>query len=216
MGQIHSGFLVTCSETLAKGVIDALPEFLADMSAERQAYALAVLSGMNGGIVLAENEQQAYDFINEYAPEHCQILARGGQASALYPNRIRNIAGRICSWLAGKLYDGAKLYCPTSGAAHAHAPLGVHDFVRTASIGRMDANGFAEMAPKTEIFARYEGFDAHANAVSPRRLPLIRGRQEDQIGRQPFFKKPSKAWGGLYGRHLFLLSLPHSGAVKPL
>jgi histidinol dehydrogenase len=47
--------------------------------------------------------------------------------------------------------------------------------MRTASIGRVDAIGFAEMAPKTEVFARYEGFDAHANAVSDLRLPLIKG-----------------------------------------
>ena len=47
------------------------------------AYALAVLSGMNGGIVLAENEHQAYDFINEYAPEHCQMLSR--EATGICP-----------------------------------------------------------------------------------------------------------------------------------
>ena len=81
-------------------------------------------------------------------------------------------------YAAGSLANymmGPNCVLPTSGAAHAHAPLGVHDFIRTASIGRVDAAGFAEMAPKTEIFARYEGFDAHANAVSKLRLPLIRG-----------------------------------------
>ena len=121
-GADSSGFLVTCSETLAKGVIDALPEFLADMSAERQAYALAVLSGMNGGIVLAENEQQAYDFINEYAPEHCQILSREADRHLPLSNRIGNIAGRICSWLAGKLYDGAKLCIANFGGGPCPCP----------------------------------------------------------------------------------------------
>ena len=49
----------------------------------------------------------------------------------------------------------------------------VRDFMRTASVGRVSAEGFAEMAPKTEIFARYEGFDAHANAVSSLRGKLM-------------------------------------------
>jgi len=180
-GADSSGFLVTCSEALAKGVIDALPEFLADMSAERQAYALAVLSGMNGGIVLAENEQQAYDFINDYAPEHCQILSREADRHLPFIQTASEIL--LGEYAAGSLANymmGPNCVLPTSGAAHAHAPLGVHDFMRTASIGRVDAAGFAEMAPKTEIFARYEGFDAHANAVSSRRLPLIRGDRKNK------------------------------------
>ena len=45
--------------------------------------------------------------------------------------------------------------------------------MRTASVGRVSAKGFAEMAPKAEIFARYEGFDAHANAVSSLRGKLM-------------------------------------------
>ena len=45
--------------------------------------------------------------------------------------------------------------------------------MRTASVGRVSAKGYAEMAPKTEIFARYEGFDAHANAVSSLRGKLM-------------------------------------------
>ena len=45
--------------------------------------------------------------------------------------------------------------------------------MRTASLGRVEAAGFDEMAPLTEIFARYEGFDAHANAVSSARLDIL-------------------------------------------
>ena len=175
-GADSSGFLVTCSETFAHAVAAALPAYLAQMSAERQAYALAVLSGMNGGIVLAENDQQAYDFINGYAPEHCQILSREADRHLPYIQTASEIL--LGEYAAGSLANymmGPNCVLPTSGAAHAHAPLGVHDFMRTASIGRVDAIGFAEMAPKTEVFARYEGFDAHANAVSDLRLPLIKG-----------------------------------------
>jgi histidinol dehydrogenase len=179
-GADSSGFLVTCSAEQAKGVEAALPDYLAQMSAERQEYAMAVLSGMNGGIVLAESEAQAYDFINEYAPEHCQILSREADRHLPFIQTASEIL--LGEYAAGSLANymmGPNCVLPTSGAAHAHAPLGVHDFMRTASIGRVDAAGFAEMAPKTEIFARYEGFDAHANAVSKLRLPLIRGDKKD-------------------------------------
>jgi len=36
--------------------------------------------------------------------------------------------------------------------------------------------GFEEVAPKTEIFAKYEGFDAHANAVSALRVEVLEGK----------------------------------------
>ena len=36
-----------------------------------------------------------------------------------------------------------------------------------------EADGFDEMAPLTEVFARYEGFDAHANAVSDVRRAIL-------------------------------------------
>ena len=67
----------------------------------------------------------------------------------------------------------AKATREADGAAQTHSPLGVRDFMRTASVGRVSPEGFADMAPKAEIFARYEGFDAHANAVSSLRSKLI-------------------------------------------
>ena len=132
---------------------------------------MAVLSGMNGGIVLAESEAQAYDFINEYAPEHCQILSRGADRHLPFIQTASEILlGEYAASLANYMM-GAKL-C-TADIRGGARWLGVHDFMRTASIGRVDAAGFAEMAPKTEIFTRYEGFDAHANAKL--RLPDPRG-----------------------------------------
>ena len=61
---------------------------------------------------------------------------------------------------------GPNCVLPTSGAAHTHSPLGVHDFLKSCSVGHVTHKGYREMAPKTHRFATYEGFDAHANAVS--------------------------------------------------
>ena len=61
---------------------------------------------------------------------------------------------------------GPNAVLPTSGAAKFGSPLGVHAFLKSASIAHVSQSGFHEMAPHTERFARYEGFDAHANAVS--------------------------------------------------
>ena len=173
-GADSSGFLVTCSAEMAQAIQKVLPKYLEMMSAERAEYATQVLTSTRGGIVLCQSEQQAFDFINAYAPEHCQILATDPDQ---YLPHIRTASEiMLGEYAAGSLANymmGPNCVLPTSGAAHIHSPLGVYDFMRTASIGRVNATGFAEMAPKTEVFARYEGFDAHANAVKPLRLDLI-------------------------------------------
>ncbi|MDC3312202.1 histidinol dehydrogenase, partial [Alphaproteobacteria bacterium] len=78
-------------------------------------------------------------------------------------------AGSLANYLLGP-----NCVLPTSGAAAIHSPLGVMDFMKTISIGKVTESGFKEVAPKTEIFARYEGFDAHANAVSKTRLKILK------------------------------------------
>lgn len=174
-GPDSSAFIVTWSEALAEQIICALPDYLALMTPERRHYAMTVLSGTNGGIVIAETPQQAYDFINDYAPEHCQILSKEPEQHLAYiQNASEVLLGEYAAGSLANYMMGPNCVLPTSGAAHIHSPLGVDDFMRRASIGRVSAEGFAEMAPKTEIFARYEGFSAHANAVSALRLEVMK------------------------------------------
>ena len=174
-GRDSSGFIVTWDASYAASIRDAIPSYLESMSPDRQSYAMAVLSGMNGGIVLADDKQQAYDFIHDYAPEHCQILS---QTPDQHIDHIDTAAEILLGcYSAGSLANymlGPNCVLPTSGAAHVHSPLGVRDFMRCASIAQVHAAGFAEAAPKTEIFARYEGFDAHAEAVTKKRLSLLK------------------------------------------
>ena len=137
-------------------------------------YASAVLAGPRGGIVLTKNKEQAYEFINAYAPEHCQILSKEAEVHLPFITNASEIL--LGEYAAGSLANymmGPNCVLPTSAAAHIHSPLGVMDFMKMTSVGTLNKAGFAEMAPKTEIFARYEGFDAHANAVSSLRQKIL-------------------------------------------
>ncbi|MGC6516648.1 MAG: histidinol dehydrogenase [Candidatus Puniceispirillaceae bacterium] len=173
-GDDSSGFLVTWSKTLAEQAQALIPTFYDKMSDERTGYASAVLAGPRGGIVLTKNKEQAYQFINEYAPEHCQILSKDPEAHL--PHIVNASEILLGEYAAGSLANymmGPNCVLPTSAAAHIHSPLGVMDFMKMTSVGTINKTGFAEMAPKTEIFARYEGFDAHANAVSSLRQEIL-------------------------------------------
>jgi len=173
-GNDSSSFLVTWSEELAQQVIAAVPGYWDSMSETLAGYSSTVLSGNSGGIVLTESEVDAYAFINDYAPEHLQILSKTPYEHLPH---IRNASEILLGeHAAGSLANymmGPNCVLPTSGAAHTHSPLGVNDFMKSASIGHLTEAGYNELAPRVHRFATYEGFDGHANAVSSMRTEAM-------------------------------------------
>lgn len=169
-GDDSSVFLVTTSPEVAEAARAAIPGYWAKMSAERAGYSAAVLGGDSGGIVLCQTEADAYAFINDYAPEHLQIL--GTRPRSHLPH-IRNaseiLLGENTPGSVANYMMGPNCVLPTSAAAKTRSPLGVMNFMKSCSIGELTPAGLGEMGPKTEIFATYEGFDAHANAVGEMR-----------------------------------------------
>ena len=166
-GDDSSAFLVTWDPALADAVVKAVPRYWDQQSEKLAGYSSTVLSGQRGGVVLAPDKQAAYDFINDYAPEHCQVMSKHPYEHLAYIRNASEIllgehaAGSIANYMMGP-----NCVLPTSSAARTHSPLGVHDFMKTCSVGHMTASGYREMAPHTHRFASYEGFDGHANAVS--------------------------------------------------
>ena len=166
-GNDSSAFLVTWDRALAEAVVAAIPDYWDQQSDTLAGYSSTVLSGQRGGVVLAESREDAYDFINDYAPEHCQVMSQHPYEHLAFIRNAseillgENAAGSIANYMMGP-----NCVLPTSGAARTHSPLGVHDFIKTCSVGHMTASGYREMAPHTHRFATYEGFDGHANAVS--------------------------------------------------
>jgi len=166
-GADSSAFLVTWSKTVADHARKMIPEYWEKMSEGQAAHSRAVLGGPRGGIVYTPDAQSAYDFINDYAPEHLQVLSKQPWE---HLSHIRNAAeillGEHAAGSIANYMMGPNCVLPTSGAAHTRSPLGVHDFLKGCSVGQLTKTAFDEMAPKTHRFATYEGFDAHANAVS--------------------------------------------------
>ena len=117
-GPDSSVFLVTPSADIAKAVIDAAPEFYQHMDSKRVEYASTVLSGNNGGVVITRDMEEAYRFVNDYAPEHLQVLSknpfdhlahiRNASEILLGENRPSSIANYVM---------GPNAVLPTSGAA---------------------------------------------------------------------------------------------------
>jgi histidinol dehydrogenase len=167
-GPDSSAYLVICDESLGKKVLELLPIFIAELSEERRSYCQTVLE-TNGGIVLAANIEEAVDFINDFAPEHLQILSTN--ASQLF-NEIR-FAGEVLlgAYTPSTLANyslGPNAILPTSGFARTGSALSVRDFTRSMSYAEVSREGFMALAPHTLALAEYEGFPAHAGALKRR------------------------------------------------
>ncbi len=174
-GPDSSAYLVTTSQEVSDAAIKALPEHWAEMSELRVDYSSTVLCGPMGGIILAKDRASAFDFINDYAPEHLQILS---QEPWQYLGDIKNagevLLGPHSPSTLGNFVLGCNAVLPTSGAAATVSPLSVHDFMKFMSVAYVTESGYPELAKQAERLATYEGFDAHAAAVSEKRKRYLK------------------------------------------
>jgi histidinol dehydrogenase len=166
-GADSSAFLVTPSRDVADAAIAALPQHWTRMGEQRRGYSQSVLGGERGGVLLTADIDSAYDFVNDYAPEHLLILGRDPFG---HMSQIRNageiLLGSHTPFTLGNFVLGPNAVLPTAGAARTVSALSVHDFMKRSGVGYVTAAGYPLLAPAAETLARYEGFEGHANAVS--------------------------------------------------
>ncbi|MEZ5925220.1 MAG: histidinol dehydrogenase [Hyphomicrobiaceae bacterium] len=174
-GPDSSAFLVTWSRAVAQAALAAIPTYWKGMSQERIDYASAVLSGPIGGVVLAPDEASAIAFVNDFAPEHLQVLSK---EPLRYLGRLKHageiLLGEHTPSTLGNFVIGPNHVLPTSGWARTASALSVFDFLKRTSIAHVTSAGYPELARHARRIATYEGFDAHANAVSEARDRLLK------------------------------------------
>jgi len=180
-GDDSSAYLVTDDRGLAEAAAAAIPRYWAHMSQERAEYSEAVLGGPRGGIVVAPDWSAALGFVNDYAPEHLQILAADPFA---HLGRIQNagevLLGPHTPSVLANFALGPNAVLPTGGAARTRSPLSVHDFTKRMGVGYVTAAGYPDLAAPVHRLALYEGFDGHANAIAERRAMAMAGDLPDE------------------------------------
>lgn len=170
-GPDSSSLLVTDSHSLAEAVMSVLPEKIATLPDWRQDFVRTVFEAPEGtgGIVLAGNMNEAIDFVNEYAPEHLEIQVR--EPFALLP-KLKNageiLIGQYTPYCTGNYCVGTNACLPTGGFAHSFSCTTVFDFLKRTGIAYVTKEGYASLSETTLRLAEFEGFPAHANAVSNR------------------------------------------------
>ncbi|RWB97493.1 MAG: histidinol dehydrogenase, partial [Mesorhizobium sp.] len=161
-GPDSSAYLVTHSRRVAEEALAALPEHWARMTEQRVAFSTAVLTGACGGIVLTASIEESYRFVNDYAPEHLEILSNDPFAHLGHITEAAEILmGPHTPVSIGNFGLGPNAVLPTSRWARTCGPLSVTDFVKRSSIGYVTAAAYPEFARHARTLARYEGFSSH-------------------------------------------------------
>jgi histidinol dehydrogenase len=164
-GPDSASYLVTDDPVLADLALELIPKLLSSLPNDRMAYCISVFEN-NGGVVLAKDLEDAVNFVNEFAPEHLQILTSNPRRVL---EKIRT-AGEVLlgEFTPGTLANysiGPNAILPTSGFARTASALSVRDFTRRIAYSEVSEDGFGELAPHSLVLARYEGFPAHAQAL---------------------------------------------------
>ena len=123
----------------------------------------------NGLILLAKNDKQIVDLINEIAPEHLELNVYSYKN---YLNKIHN-AGSICigrySPMAVSDYNvGTNHVLPTLGSAKFSSGLNLNEFYKKISHITLTKKGIEKIGEYATHLAEYEELDGHAQSIRSR------------------------------------------------
>ncbi len=148
----------------------------ADLPAERREAVIAALSS-NGGAVIVDDLDTAFDVANWFASEHLQLAIADPWAAV---DRITDageiLVGQTTPLSAGNFAIGAPAALPTGGFAKHASGVTVESFQKASSIGHVSDTALDAIATTTVVLAEHEGFPAHANAIR------IRGKGHQREG----------------------------------
>jgi histidinol dehydrogenase len=167
-GPESAALLVTHDRALAAAVEAALPGYIATLPEWRRKFIDSVMSGY-GGILLTDSLDDSIAFINEYAPEHLEILTADPFGTL---GKIRNageiLLGPYTPIPTSNYTLGLNAILPTGGFARSFSSVSVWDFLKRSGIGYMTREGYDSLRKTTAILADYEGFPAHAQSIRVR------------------------------------------------
>ena len=157
--------LVTTTEKIAKKVLKEIDAQLEDLP--RKDIAQKALK--NSRAVVMENQEEALELINEYAPEHLIISVENEEevVDAIY-NAGSIFIGNYTPESAGDYASGTNHTLPTYGYARNYSGVSLDSFVKKMTYQKITEEGIKSLGPTIEVMAANELLDAHKNAVSIR------------------------------------------------
>ena len=130
----------------------------------------------NSKAIILNNQDQAIDLINAYAPEHLILAVDNAlQIADKIINAGSVFIGNYSPESVGDYASGTNHTLPTNGYANAYSGVSLDSFVKKITFQQLTERGLMNIAPTVIEMAEAEGLQAHSNAVSVR-LNLIKSK----------------------------------------
>ncbi|MBS7612809.1 histidinol dehydrogenase [Candidatus Bathyarchaeota archaeon] len=155
-----SAILISMSEKLALKVSEILDSMVDSNTFE---------SFERGGLFVADNLEEAIEFVNYYAPEHLEImLEEPEEVLRMVKNTGSVFIGPLTPVSLGDYATGVSHVLPTGGAARFSSGLNPLHFMKDLIVQIVDVNGFKTLKKFAEVMANIEGLRMHYNALKVR------------------------------------------------
>lgn len=168
-GPDSASILVTHSAELVEKAIPIVKRQLTKISEKRRDFITKGFSTY-GGAIITDSLEESIAFVNEYAPEHMEVMTE--KPFEVLP-KIKN-AGEIllgdytpvtlCNFVLGP-----NAILPTGQSAKTYSSVSVQDFLKRSSVGYASRDGFEMVRNHAYRIATVEGFDTHGLAVKERK-----------------------------------------------
>jgi histidinol dehydrogenase len=148
--------------TRVKNEIDLQIEFLSRNKIAERALA-------NSCFIVLQNVDEAFELLNEYAPEHLIIASdNAASLSQKVVNAGSVFLGHYSPESVGDYASGTNHTLPTNGYAKVYSGVSLDSFVKKITFQNVSGEGLKNIGNAVELMAAAEGLDAHKNAVSIR------------------------------------------------
>lgn len=128
----------------------------------------ALLDNDNIVLLLADDQNQAIEFINDYAPEHLMVCDESLK-TALFKNYGSLFIGENSAVAFGDYCAGPNHTLPTAGAAKFSGGLSVHQFMKVLSTQKINETGRGVLANISAKLAEAEGLIYHQKSAEIRK-----------------------------------------------
>lgn len=159
-------WLLTPSATLFERVKKEMEKQLKSLA--RREFIERALNN-NGWLIQVKDLEEAVEWANRLAPEHCEIITR--RASSLATRVTTAGAIFLGPWsptVLGDYVAGPSHTLPTGGAGKAFPGLTVDQFQRRTSVVEYSRASLQKAIPSVRVFAQREGLDAHGRSATLR------------------------------------------------
>ena len=157
--------LVSTSKEILEEVSQKVESQVQDLP--RRDFAVEALAGSFS--IQVPSMEEAFEFVNRYAPEHLIMHLEGPEK---WVEKVQS-AGSVFlgPWspeVAGDYASGTNHTLPTSGLARAFSGVSLDTFVKKITFQELTQKGLRELAPTLEALAALEGLEGHGRAIRAR------------------------------------------------